>query len=114
MIDPSGKPRFNIARTIGPNPPMGSTLIPAPVQNPAPAQPQAQPIPAPVPISPQKPREEEEKKRDFVCWPTRTAFDRQVVEIDVPFIRKGERLVLHRRENGAIYSVNLGPAPKKQ
>jgi len=60
--------------------------------------------------------QEEMRKRDLVYWPSRTAFDRQVVEVGVPFYRKGEWIVLVRRESGALKSIPLplGPGSFRQ
>ncbi len=56
-------------------------------------------------------QDENKKKRDLIYWPSRMALDCQVVEVGVPFYRKGEWIVVVRRESGALKSIPLPRGP---
>jgi len=54
--------------------------------------------------------QDERPAPDLVWWPTRMAFDRQLVQVGEPFERKGEVLMLERAQSGALKSRSLGRA----
>jgi len=59
--------------------------------------------------------EEPPKKKDEVYWPTATAFDRQLVEVGVPFIRKKEKIMVKRDPKTGVLTSGpyYGSIPKK-
>lgn len=60
------------------------------------------------------PETDEGKKREFIWWPDQTALDRQRIEIDIAFKRKGGWILVWRDEKtGAIKSKACSP-PRKE
>lgn len=76
-----------------PHPPSGPAHQPQPSANPH------------VPARPPQIAAPTEGTAEYVWWPSHTAFDRQLVRVGVPFVRKGERTLVYReREGGVLHS----------